>query len=110
MSTKNIYRHGDVLIIRIDKMPEGVKPVPDDNGRTILAYGEVTGHAHAIDATVSKLFEDSGVQDKFLQVTAPVALLTHEEHDAIELPCGDYIVRQQRSLDPMALKARTVAD
>ena len=42
------YRQGDVLILRVNSVPDGLKVEPRDNGRVILAYGEVTGHAHAI--------------------------------------------------------------
>jgi hypothetical protein len=48
MKTSQQYRQGDVLIERIAKMPTSTTPVARDAGRVILAYGEVTGHAHAI--------------------------------------------------------------
>lgn len=55
------YRHGDVFLNRIDAIPDGAKPVPSDNGRTILAYGEVTGHAHAFGAgSRVALFREDG--------------------------------------------------
>ena len=47
-----MYRQGDVLIRRLKKLPPepegGSEKVERDNGRVVLAYGEVTGHAHAI--------------------------------------------------------------
>lgn len=43
------YRQGDVLLVRIDNDDtEGYVEVPRDAGRVVLAYGEATGHAHAI--------------------------------------------------------------
>ena len=42
------YRQGDVLLIPTDAIPEKAKRVTRDAGRIVLAYGEVTGHAHAI--------------------------------------------------------------
>lgn len=42
------YRQGDVLIERIDSVPDDAQPVPLEDGRIVLAHGEVTGHAHAI--------------------------------------------------------------
>jgi hypothetical protein len=42
------FRQGDVLVQRVTSIPEGDTAVARDNGRVVLAYGEVTGHAHAI--------------------------------------------------------------
>ncbi len=41
-----IYRQGDVLIRRIQNLPKQTA-TPRLNG--ILAYGEVTGHAHKVE-------------------------------------------------------------
>ena len=48
-------RQGDVLLVPCEAKPTGkkVKPV---KGRTILAYGEVTGHNHSLDSRVAALF------------------------------------------------------
>ena len=105
----NQYRQGDVLLIRVDSIPADVTKVKRDKGSVILAYGEVTGHAHRIDDTVAELFEKSGVEDRFLSVPNG-ASLTHEEHGKIDLEPGDYTVRIQRSLNPMDLKPNKVVD
>ena len=91
-----MFRQGDVLIRRLDALPpDGRKRMKrDDQGRIVLAYGEVTGHAHAI--------YDPGVVawslgDKMLlTVTDETALVKHEEHLPIELPAGHYEVVRQR--------------
>lgn len=44
-----MFRQGDVLIVAIAAMPAEVTPEKPDAGRAVLAYGEVTGHAHALD-------------------------------------------------------------
>lgn len=41
-------RQGDVLLQAIDKLPAGCSEIKPDGNRIVLAYGEVTGHAHAI--------------------------------------------------------------
>ena len=41
-------RQGDVLLVRVDVTCTAPVTVPRDGGRVVLAYGEVTGHAHAI--------------------------------------------------------------
>lgn len=109
-----MYRQGDVFIMRIDEIPDGVRPVKRDGGRVVLAYGEVTGHAHAISAPEADLFETftDGVEtaeaaDRFLRTLAPVSL-SHEEHDTIVLPPGNYLIRHQREYSPR--EVRWVAD
>lgn len=91
-------RQGDVIIIRVDEAPKGqwVK-LPLDAGRIVLAHGEVTGHAHAIrkPGPAMCLLRAEGISDRVLTLDA-AALLEHEEHAAIPLGPGTYIVRQQR--------------
>src|SRR3954453_10783779 len=53
--SRMLYRQGDVLIARIDEVPEDLEAVPRDKGRVVLAYGEVTGHAHAVRGEVELL-------------------------------------------------------
>jgi hypothetical protein len=90
------YRQGDVLIIEVVKAEKG-EPIQRDKGKIVLAYGEVTGHSHAI--TVQDVFlyhHAKNLQEKILEVKVEKALLQHEEHSHIELPKGEYIVRIQR--------------
>lgn len=113
MKTKQtIYRQGDVLLVLVTAIPAGAKDVtPKD--RIVLAYGEVTGHAHAVyPETVEQKpvmparMWDAGAE-RFLQVVSQTAL-KHEEHAAIPLPPGIYKVVQQREYSPEAI--RNVAD
>lgn len=64
----------------------------------MLAYGEVTNHAHAIASRGADLYEAPGPTadaiDRYLRVRSTVTL-DHEEHTAIAIPPGDYIVRTQ---------------
>jgi hypothetical protein len=43
------YRQGDVLIESVEKLPSGLTQAKPEHGKTVLAYGEVTGHHHAFD-------------------------------------------------------------
>lgn len=115
MKTKKLFRQGDVLIIRDDAAKAGA-PIARDAGRVVLAYGEVTGHAHAIHDQGAELFamaagseEIERIVDRVLQVTGErVVSLRHEEHSTIELPPGVYRVRIQSEYAPEAI--RNVAD
>lgn len=48
MNNDSDIRQGDVLLKQAAAVPPDAILVPDDRGRVVLAYGEVTGHAHAI--------------------------------------------------------------
>ena len=84
-------RHGDVLIERIDAMPEGKKL-----DRKFLFEGEVTGHAHRID--IGEIFETQG-GDLYLRVEK-LTKVTHEEHKTVTITKGVYRVRQKRQYAP----------
>jgi hypothetical protein len=103
----NHYRQGDVLILalRMPHLATKLTPAPLENSRIVLAHGEVTGHAHAIavdpDTPTALIYGTDPDTDRFLDVldTAGVSL-THEEHDTIHLPHGQYVVRIQREYVP----------
>jgi hypothetical protein len=95
----NIYRQGDVLLMRVDKMPSKAATVKRMDGKLILAEGEVTGHAHTIKAKGARLFAVGG-NDRFLVVTGTDVALSHEEHAAITLEPGIFRVIRQREYMP----------
>lgn len=105
----NIYRQGDVLIRQVAKIPNGAK-AKKNKDRIVLAYGEVTGHAHAIAEPQAKEYtmeQAEGAVRRFLEV-ASGADVKHEEHATIQLPPGFYEIIQQREYTPEAI--RNVAD
>ena len=129
MSVKSI-RQGDVCLVLVAALPAGCKEVPHDKGRIVLAYGEVTGHAHAIADHVQGRPRDLGPEaaaeiadaaiarakarllvspagERFLQVDETVHL-RHEEHTAHPIPPGIYKLPQQVEYTPAEL--RRVAD
>ncbi len=92
------FRQGDILIERIGALPEDCAPVPPDDGRLVVAYGEATGHAHAVLGSAELYESEEG--RRFLKVLEEGGLLTHEEHDPIVLPAGTYMVERQREYAP----------
>lgn len=95
---RTFYRHGDVLVERVPSVPVNVKPIPAENGRSVLAHGEVTGHHHsfAMGERVALFREDGSGGGMFLAVTgAAPAALEHQEHTTIPVPPGDYRVAIQ---------------
>jgi hypothetical protein len=99
-------RQGDVLLVPTKRSTKGFTEVKRDKKRVILAYGEVTGHAHAILEKDAVLF-DNGNGIRILSVESE-AQLVHEEHSTIVLPKGNYEIRIQREYSPEAI--RNVAD
>lgn len=102
-------RQGDVLVTKVNKIPAKAKAKDRDGGRIVLAYGEVTGHAHAImeeTATLFSLLED-GLEEMYLKADGTV-VLRHEEHAPITIDKGAYRVTRQREYSPEAI--RNVAD
>jgi len=99
MSTQ--YRQGDVFLVKVDQLPAEAVEQPADGQRVVLAYGEVTGHAHAINAAYAKLYEHR--QETILEVFEPTKL-EHEEHSSIALEPGFYKVVRQQEYSPGAVR------
>jgi len=109
------FRQGDVLCERIENgiIPAGATEIKTD-GRVVLAYGEVTGHAHAIYSEAGVLpakLWDAGAE-RFLQVMEKTSI-QHEEHGPIHLEPGIYRVSKfgestQREYSPAEI--RGIAD
>ena len=108
-----MFRQGDVLIFSIEKIPSDVEVVfiSREQGRVVLAHGEVTGHHHSIAEQGVELVTTEHAQEllMWMTVTAPEPVaLTHQEHDTILIPPGIYEVRRQREYSPAEI--RRVAD
>ena len=117
-----IVRQGDVLLVRNDDLGiAGRKRIPREEGRVVLAHGELTGHAHAIASKHAALYK-ADASTPPLNATSEAAaqqmigilnarravVLAHEEHAPIRLPAGRYHVIRQREYSPEEL--RLVAD
>lgn len=107
-----MLRQGDILLVPVQKVPDGLTEVPREDGKIVLAEGEATGHLHAIDDEAATfLAKDPGSpEDRYLvvdvieeaeRITAKAAgvELTHPEHDTVVLEPGAYEVRRQREYD-----------
>lgn len=103
-----MYRQGDVLIVPVKSLPKNLDPVDREQGRVVLAHGEVTGHAHAIKDRNAALFRDPKLAAIFMHVSDDPVALEHEEHATITIPPGNYRVIRQREYSPEAI--RNVAD
>ena len=70
-----MLRQGDILLVPVEKVPDGLTEVPRENGKVVLAEGEATGHLHAIYApeAIFKAEDLEGIEGRFLEVEAEVA-------------------------------------
>lgn len=110
----DMFRQGDVLVMKGRPDMRQRKRVEPRGGRLILAEGEATGHHHSIAAGrgVTMFRPDdmpAGGGGFRLNVSGGCVQLTHQEHDTLIIPPGRYDVVQQRVYDP-AVFARAVAD
>ena len=108
------YQQGDVVMLKVDDdyfkdntrggMDDVISYNTQSHNNPVLAFGEVTGHKHQIhmkdmldkaEVTLHMGYRgEAGVDvpDAF-EVCEETVVLTHEEHNPIELPPGKYIVR-----------------
>lgn len=98
-----VYRQGDVGISYFGKvLPAGAEEVKSgQEGKVILAYGEVTGHHHRFE-TANVTAYKFGDQE-FIKVDAPSNLI-HEEHDQVTFETGVYEIIHQREYQPEAIR------
>lgn len=94
-----LYRHGDILVARVDAIPEGARRLH----HLVLAEGELTGHSHRIAERESAVLYDSGGV-MYMTVTASQATLIHQEHGPITLTEGVYRVWRQREYSPREIR------
>lgn len=95
-------RQGDIFIERVEKSDfpdELVALRPDTDGSFVIAEGEATGHHHRLSTDGEgglAVLEADDDNDRWVTISAPLAELTHDEHDTLELDEGDYHMYHQR--------------
>lgn len=118
--TTKAVRQGDVLLVPVEKELKGSKLGRDQNERIVLAYGERTGHAHALREKEVTAFQIETPEDEalaglpkvdYILVGGSGAALKHEyadgrpaEHEPIMLSPGAYQVAAQVEYRPEALR------
>ncbi len=99
----NICAQGDILIQRIDKLPDGVVPVAPENGKVIVTHSE-TGHHHVMTMERTKAYRlPDSIMDIFLAVEQDDVLThlrTHDTHEDILFRPNFYRIRRQREYVP----------
>lgn len=108
---KKMAAQGDLLITRIDKLPDDLAPVKAEDGVYVVAHSE-TGHNHVVQEDGVEVFATAN--DNFtlyLVVDRPVDL-THmrsfDRHEPLRIAPGVYRINRQREYTPQGY--RRVAD
>lgn len=119
---KDHIRQGDVLLVYIDEIPANATLVAtDDAGRAVLAYGEVSGHAHLVEAreTGTVQYYRTPAGERFLALLAKT-MVTHgtltdqgiaagtADHTALLLRKGR--LQQAFQVEDYGVEVRRVAD
>ncbi|MCU0393142.1 MAG: hypothetical protein MUE81_18680 [Thermoflexibacter sp.] len=100
MKIEKIYRHGDVILFKIDE-----HTITGHHNKELLAkelileHGEVTGHAHRLAGEIVILKENEAQKEITFKVLDR-AVLTHEEHERIVLDKGTYLKVTQVEYNP----------
>jgi hypothetical protein len=95
---------GDLLLRRIDKLPDDIVKAESERGRLVLAHSE-TGHCHVVLERPEVSLYSFSELISYLQVSGdePVEL-QHERafdtHETIAIPPGIYELRRQREYVP----------
>ena len=90
-------RQGDILIIRINSMPQDAIK----QANRILAEGEATGHMHELDQ--GEVYEKNGTLYFKVEENSEI-ILKHPEHKPVTFETGVYKVVRQREYEPQGWK------
>ena len=124
------YQQGDVVMLKVDdeyfeKNVRKGEDVIEYHGKqpthAIMAFGEVTGHTHQVN--MANMLKGAGVTlhmgynrkagedvPQGFVIQNENVILTHEEHDPLELPPGKYIVKIVQEFNHITRRAQNVAD
>ncbi len=101
MYLNNMKRHGDLIIKRIDALPEATL-----RKTRIVLFGEATGHKHQLTSGQVLDGKDGLI---YLNLSKDSSII-HEEHNTIKLSKGKYVVLRTREYDYSSKKVREVMD
>jgi hypothetical protein len=108
-------QHGDVLLIRKNKLPKMAEKLPRENNNIIVMKGELTGHNHVINDETADMYVLTSrkgthvLKTYYLDITSPVTI-KHEEHKPLLITTGVYLIGRIKEYDHINRKVRLAAD
>ena len=100
-----MYRQGDLLFVRVNEIPESAETISDTpkvKGKTVIEFGEGTGHAHIADVDKAYTFNFQDGMINFIEIENPTEIVhdvgndSETPHNPITLPKGKYQIFRQR--------------
>ena len=127
-----MYRHGDLLITKINAIPTLTFPIPKQKNRNfptgnIIAEGEISGHKHQLigdgqvfvgmhyvnrprhPTTAFLMHSINDIDELYFKADGDLEIV-HEEHKTLEIPKGVYKVTKDRPFDPFKQITKRVVD
>jgi len=102
-----IIAQGDVLLIpHTGPIPDAPRESVDSRHGVVLAYGEVTGSAHALDPDSAYVLAATNNSPRLLVIEAAEAILRHAKHPPIALAPNTVwrVVRQVEEVEGVAFR------
>lgn len=94
---------GDVYLIPIKAVPEGMEPIAPENGHFIITHSE-TGHHHAIKERPDvKQYAAESEFRGFLELSESALLehlRDHDTHEAQVVGAGSWLIQRQAAYTP----------
>lgn len=107
MNKKQIYRHGEVLLIQVKDLPEGKKT---QHKSFIVGHSE-TGHNHVLEGVFEVLeAEDSNLFFLLENPTSLVHKKTTDKHRTLEIKKGIYKRFHDTEYNPFTKLIESVKD
>lgn len=94
-----VFRQGDVMVRECAAIPDTSIVRPLEQGKVVLAHGEVTGHMHAAKPHTDARATAYGASDDAFWMGTPIGTgVTHDEHFMVPVPArvrGCEVIRQR---------------
>lgn len=104
MSRRSAIRHGEVLLLPVERVPEGVR---EKVGECIVGHSE-SGHHHVLESesTFAQIVAANG--DLYVDLDTPTPLRhrkSHHQHRELLIPAGAWRVLKKTEFDVRTLPA-----
>lgn len=104
---KKIAAQGDVLLRKVETLPEGLIPAKSENGKYIIAHSK-TGHHHTVmEKNAQLLIDQTNEFIKYLVVNQDTTLehdRSFHTHETLSLDAGIYKISNQREYTPQGYR------
>lgn len=107
---KNMAAQGDLIILRIKKLPDNLVKVDPVEGKIVVAHSE-SGHDHVmvlerpdvVRAYKDKDTSEVDLYEMFFEIDEPTRiehLRSFDTHKSLQVPAGKFMIKRQREHVP----------